>query len=123
MTMDTKNDASKTTDATQTKKTLAAKTSAKLSEVAGRAAGVAERKVRALGKARSHRLQEAAQRLVHFTDQTATRVIHSAQEVAQKVIHAVDEAKGRAGHRRQELVDKLDDKLEPNSKATGPQHD
>lgn len=117
-----KNDASKPSDATKTK-TLAAKTRAKLGEVTGRAVGVAERRLRMLGKARGHRLQEAAQKVAHFGDRVATKVIHSAQEAAQKVTQAVDEAKGSAEHRRQELVDKLDEKLEPNSKATGDGHD
>jgi hypothetical protein len=110
--MESKTDASPTSDTTSTTWSFAPWVGAKTRQLANRAVSFARNKVRLLGSAYGHRLQETAQGVAHSTEELTTRVVHSVQETAQKAGHRIDETKSKGEHRRQELVDKIDDKLD-----------
>lgn len=88
--MESKTHASTTGSTTSTTWSVAPWFGAKTRQLANRAVSFARSKVRLLGRTYGNRLQE----------------------VAQKAGHRLDEAKSSALHRRQELIDKIDAKLD-----------
>jgi len=114
MTMEAKSISSKSDDGAGKDNGLAAKASARITEVADKASDMAadaQTKVEEKAKNGGYRLQEAAQKAGHVAKEIATKAIHSARQTAQKVFHRAEQITKTVEHRRQELADKTAGKL------------